>query len=87
MERLREIEHFSLKKKRLINVCKYLKGGHRGDGFSLFSVVPSDRIKCNGHEPHKQKRLCLIISKHCEGHRTLAEAAQTGSRVSLFGDI
>lgn len=68
MERLREIEHFSLKKKRLINVCKYLKGGHRGDGFSLFSVVPSDRIKCNGHEPHKQKRLCLIISKHCEGH-------------------
>ncbi|KAK4832774.1 hypothetical protein QYF61_025621 [Mycteria americana] len=46
----------------LINIYKYLKGRCKEDGARLFSVVPSDRTRGNGHKT-KQTTVCLNIRK------------------------
>lgn len=53
------------RQENLINLYKYLKGGHREYEASLFLVVSSERTRGNGNGHRlKRKRFHLNIGKH-----------------------
>jgi len=73
----------------LPHVYKHLKGEFKQDGARLFSVVPSDRTRDNGHKL-KHRRCCLNIRKHffyCESDQALAQLAQGGCEALTLRDI
>ena len=92
-DRLRELEHFSLEKRRLrgdlIEAFQDLKGAYRKAGEGLFVRAGSNRIRGNGFKL-EENRFRLNNRKkffYCEGHKTLEQVAQRGCECLLPGSI
>lgn len=72
-EKLRDLELFSLEKsslRDLISVDKYLKGKCQEEGASIFSLVPCNRMRVNGHKV-EQRKLGLNTRKNFLSMRML----------------
>jgi len=81
-ERLRELELFSLEKRRLqgdvIVTFQYFKGAYKEDGDTLFGRACCDGTKSNGFKPREGRFRLDIRNKffYNEGGGTLAQVAQ-----------
>ena len=68
-----------------INAYKYLKGGCQDDGTRLFSIVPNDRTRVNGHKlEHRKFRLSIRKNSFPvrvpeQGHRLPMEVVESPS--------
>ncbi|KAJ7421912.1 hypothetical protein BTVI_15906 [Pitangus sulphuratus] len=93
LERLRELDLFSLEKRYLrgdlITVCLYLKGGCQEDGSRLLLVVPSNRTRGNGQKlMHRKSHLNMrknFLTMQVTTHWN--KIAQRGCGVSFTADI
>ncbi|KAK4815684.1 hypothetical protein QYF61_005430 [Mycteria americana] len=85
-----ELELFSLEKRRgrrnLILVYNYMMGSNEEGGVRLFSMMPTDRTRGNGHKVKHMKFHVNTTLFYCEGSQTLAQVAQRHCGVLIRGD-
>ena len=82
-EGLGDLALFSLEKRRLVSVCKYLRCGRQRHKARLFSEMHGDRKGGNGHKlKHRKFHTNVHELLHSKGDGALEQAAQRGCGVS-----